>query len=63
MDFITGSRRTFKKHDGIMVVIGKKSKVSHFVVVEQIFIKDIVRLHGTPKKIILPKDANFTSWF
>jgi len=28
-----------------------------------VFIREIVRLHGIPKKIISDKDANFTSRF
>ena len=31
MDFITGLLRTNKKHDSIMVVVGKLTKASHFV--------------------------------
>ena len=72
MDFIIGLPRTSRKHDAIMVVIDKLNKVAHFVVVKstnsvsevaKIFIKDIVRLHGVPKKIILDRDAKFTSRF
>ena len=29
----------------------------------QVFIRDIVRLHGVPKKIVSDRDANFTSKF
>jgi len=72
MDFITGLPRTSKQHDSIMVVVDRLSKVNHFVPVKymnssaevaQIFIKEIVRLHGVPKKIISNKDAKFTSRF
>ncbi len=34
MDFITGLPMTSKKHDAIMVVIEKLSKVAHFVAVK-----------------------------
>lgn len=69
MDFITMFPRTSILHNAIMVVIGKLSKVAHFVVVNstnyasevaKIFLKGIVRLHGIPKKIILDRDAKFT---
>ena len=72
MDFIIGLPRTPKKHDAIMVMVEKLSKVDHFVVVKstnsvsevaQVFIKEIVRLHGVPKRIILDRDAKFTSSF
>jgi len=55
-----------------MVVVDRLSKVYHFIVVKytnsasevaQIFIKEIVRLHGVPKKIISNRDAKFTSRF
>lgn len=61
MDFITHFPITSRQNDVIMVVIEKMRKVAHFVAikstnstseVDKIFIKDIVRLHGVPKKII-----------
>lgn len=61
MDFITGLPKMSKKHDAIMVVVDKLSKVAHFLVfkstksasdITQSFIKDIIRLHGMPKKIM-----------
>ena len=72
MDFITCFPRTSKQHDAIMVVIEMLRKVAHFVAVKstnsssevaQIFIKEIVRLHGVPKRIISNRDAKFTSKF
>jgi len=72
MDFIKGLPRTSKKHHSIMVMVERLSKVSHFITmksinlgseVAQIFIKEIVRLHGVPKKIISYKYANFTYRF
>ena len=71
MDFITGLLRTSKKNDSIMVV-NRLSKVAHFIVVKSInsanevshiFIREIVRLHGVPKKIISDRDAKFTFRF
>jgi hypothetical protein len=70
MDFITGLPRTNKKHDSIMVVDDKLMKVSHFVPVKtthtmtnivEIFMKEIARLHGIPRKIVLDRDTNFIS--
>lgn len=55
-----------------MVVIEKLSKVAHFLAVKstnltsevtQKFIKEIVRLHGVPKKIILNRDETLNSRF
>jgi len=70
MDLITQMPETSKQHDTIMVVVDKMNEVAHFVVVKytnsasvvtQIFIKEIVRLHGVPKNIISDRDAKLTS--
>jgi len=61
MEFITGFLRTLIKHDSIMVVVERLSKVSHFIAVNStnsasevtyIFIREIVSFHGFPKNII-----------
>jgi len=53
-----------------MVVFERLTKVAHFIIVKstnstidiaQILIKEIVSLHGVPKKIIFNRDAKFTS--
>lgn len=72
MDFITGLPRIMRQHDSIMVVVNKLIKVAHFIPVKttysasevaQVFIGEIVRLHGVPKNIVLDMDAKFTSNF
>lgn len=72
MDLIIGLPRTLKQHDFVVVVVYMLSKVAHFILVKtinlaseiaQIFIKEIVRLHGIAKKNISDKDANFTYRF
>jgi hypothetical protein len=72
MDFITGLPRTNKQHDSIMVVVDKLTKVAHFVSVKRmhtmdnivdIFMKEIDRLHGIPRTIVLDRDTKFTSNF
>lgn len=72
MDFITSLLRIVKQHDSIMVVVDKLRKVAHFILVKttysstqvsQVFIREIVRLHGVPKKIVSGRDAKFTSKF
>ena len=61
MEFITGLPRTVRQHDSIMVVVDRLTKVAHFIPVKstlsvsdvaQVFIKDVVRLHGVLKKIV-----------
>lgn len=70
MDFIIGFPRTLRQHDYIINVADRLSKVAHFIVVKstnsasnvaQIFLREIMRLHDVPKKIILDRDVKFTS--
>ena len=72
MDFITSLPVIVKRHDSIMVMVDRLSKVAHFIPVKttylasevaQVFIREIVRLHGVPKKIVSDRDAKFTSKF
>ena len=55
-----------------MVVVDKLTKSARFIPVNttfnapaiaQVFLKEIVRLHGVPKKIISYRDVRFTSRF
>ena len=61
MGFITGLPNLTKLNDAMMVVVDKLSKPSHFVPVkstckaidiDNIFMKEIFRLHGMPKEIV-----------
>jgi NADH:ubiquinone oxidoreductase subunit E len=70
MDFITGLPKMNKKHDSIIVVVNKLKKASHFVPVKtmhtvanivEIFMNEIARLHGIPRKIVSDRDTKFTS--
>ena len=70
MDFITGLPRTKKQNNSIMVLVDKLSKATHFIPVKSsykavnivdIFMKEIFRLHGIPKIVIMDHDAKFTS--
>lgn len=53
-----------------MVVVDRLTRVAHFILVKftyssndlaQVLIKDIMKLHGIPRKILLDNDAMFTS--
>jgi len=57
MEFITGFPRTSRQHESIMVVVNRLRKVA------QIFIREILRLHGVPNNIISHRDSKFTSTF
>ena len=72
MDFITEFLKTMRQHDSIMVIVDRLTKVAHFIRVKstfsasdvaQVFIRDVIRLHGVPKKIMSNRDAKFTSKF
>ena len=62
MDFTTGLPKSKKQNDSIFVVVDKLSKATHFIPMRlnykeihivDIFLKQIFRLHGIPKEIIL----------
>jgi hypothetical protein len=68
MDFIVGLPLTAKRHDSIFVVVDTLTKSSHFIPVRttyqapdiaRVFISEIVRLHGMPKKIISDRGSVF----
>ena len=72
MDFITGFPKVVGNFDSIFVVVDKLTKVAHLIPtrttastsdVAQLFIKEIVRLHGIPARIISDRDVKFTSKF
>jgi hypothetical protein len=61
MDFIVGLPNTSQKHDCIWVIIDRLTKTGHFLPVHttystkkyaEIYLDQIVRLHGIPKTII-----------
>ena len=69
MDFIVGLPMTAHHHDAIMVTVDRLTKVAHFspirssytaTCVANVFMCDIMRLHGIPRKIISDRDPIFT---
>lgn len=72
MDFIMDFLTIVRQHDSIMFVVDRLTKVEHFIPMKStflsndvalVFIRDVVRLHGVPKKIVLDRDKKFTSKF
>ncbi|CAA7404489.1 unnamed protein product [Spirodela intermedia] len=57
IDFVLGLPRTARRHDSIMVVVDRFSKMAHF------YFREIARLHGLPKSIVLDRDVRFTNHF
>jgi len=72
MDFITCLPTTRKGNDSIWVVNDRLSKSAHFIPVKNtyrppeyadIYIAEIVKLHGIPKTIISDRGPQFTAHF
>ena len=72
MDFVTGLPRTQRQHDAIWVIVDQLMKFAHFLPVDvedsleklaQLYVDEIVRLHGVPVSIVSDRDPRFTSRF
>ncbi|KAL0556559.1 hypothetical protein IC582_005073 [Cucumis melo] len=72
MDFIIGLPRTLKGYTVIWVVVDRLTKLAHFVPGKstytaskwgQLYMTEIVKLHGVPVSIVSDRDARFTSKF
>jgi len=72
MDFVTSLPNTPKGNDAIWVVVDRLTKSSHLIPVNitfpvaqlaEIYIRDIVKLHGVPSSIVSDRDPRFTSRF
>ena len=72
MDFVTGLPKSVKGHDAIWVIVDRLTKSSHFLPIKttfsldrlaQLYVMEIVRLHGVPVSIVSDRDPRFTSKF
>ncbi|WP_225427127.1 integrase catalytic domain-containing protein, partial [Ligilactobacillus murinus] len=72
MDFVVGLPKTTKGHDSIWVVIDRLTKSAHFLPVRttysmdqlaDLYVQEIIRLHGIPVSIVSDRDPMFTSRF
>lgn len=72
MDFVGALPKTQSKFDSIWVIVDRLTKSTHFIPVRtnynvaklaEIYIAEIVKLHGVPSSIVSDRDPNFTSHF
>jgi len=72
MNFITHLPRSVKGHDVAWVIVDRLTKSAHFLPVNlwismaklaQLYIREIVRLHGVTSNIVLDRDPRFSSRF
>jgi hypothetical protein len=72
MDFIVGLPNTSQRHDSIWVIIDRLTKIAHFLPVHttysakkyaEVYLDQIVRLHGVPNTIISDRGAQFIACF
>ena len=72
MDFIVGLLVTQRGNDSIRVIVDKLTKVAHFILIKanyrgnklaQLYIDNILRLHGVLSRIVSDQGTQFTARF
>ena len=72
MDFVSGFPLTQKKHDLVWVIVNSLTKSAYFLPVrldysmerlEELYVSEIVWLHGIPLLIVSDRDPRFMSRF
>jgi len=72
MNFIGAFPKTVKGFDSIWVIVDRLTKSAHFIHIKtgmsvarlvEIYVEQIVRLHGIPFSIVSDRDLRFTSKF
>jgi len=72
MDFVTHLPRSVRGHDSIWVIVDRLTKCAHFLPINQkmnmdrladLYVREVVRLHGVPASIVSDRDPRFTSRF
>jgi len=72
INFVTSLPNTPRGHDAIWVIVDRLTKSAHFIPINisfpvsqlaEIYIREIVKLHGVPSSIVSDRDPRFTSRF
>ena len=72
MDFVVGLPRCRSCHDTIWVIVDRLTKSAHFLPIRnsdslaklaQLYVREIIILHGTPVSIVSDRDPRFTLRF
>lgn len=72
MGFVSGLPRTTSGCDTVWAIVDRLTKSAHFLPIKktdtlgtlsQLYVKEIVRLHGVPLSIVSDRDPRFTSMF
>ncbi|GMJ08651.1 hypothetical protein HRI_004534300 [Hibiscus trionum] len=72
MDFVSGLPLSPSKKNSVWVIVDRFTKCAHFLAVNttyfldklaNLYIREIVRLHGVPKSIVSNRDLRFTARF
>ena len=70
MDFVVGLPRTQRGNDAVWVIVDRLTKFTHFIPMctsdsverlAELYIREIVRLHGVPVTIVSDRDPRFTA--
>ena len=72
MDFVYGFPRTARGHNAVWVIVDRLTKSAHFLgmkttdtteTLSQLYIREIVRLHGISLSIVSDRDSRFVARF
>ena len=72
MDFVSSLPKTTKRHDSVWVIVDRLTKTAHFIPVRttysleklaELYVQEIIRLHGVLVSIVSDRDIRFTSKF
>ena len=72
MDFVVGLPKTIEGYDAIWVIVDRLTKSARFIEIKvtysleklaELYVSNVVKLHGIPLSIISDRDSRFTSTF